>query len=141
LAIAPDDRRGAIANARHTLEALKSRWHFISAGAKVRDGIEIIDASGHTPGHLAFLFGSGNDQLLHFVDTAHHHAISFANPGIAFAFDTEPKVASATRRQLLDRAAADRTRVFGAHMPFPGLGFVRRVGDHYEHVIEPCPAV
>jgi len=77
--------------------------------------------------------------LLHFVDTLHHHAISFAHPEVPIAFDVQPDLGSATRKRLLDRAAADRTRMFGAHMPFPALGHVRKVGERYEHVIEPWP--
>ena len=132
-AIPVDSRPGAIAGAQTCLNALKSRWQFIAPGDKLLGGLEIIDA----PGHLAFQFSSGQAQLLHFVDTVHHHAISFANPDWAFGFDVQPQVAVATRKKLLDRAAADRTRLFGAHVPFPALGYVRKSGEHYEHVIEP----
>lgn len=135
--IPPDARPGAIAGAQACLNALKTKWQFIAPGDKLLAGLEIIDAPGHTPGHIAFQFASGNEQLLHFVDTVHHHAISFANPDLAFGYDVLPQVAVATRKRLLDRAAAERTRLFGAHMPFPALGYVRKVGDHYEHVIEP----
>lgn len=123
--------------AQNCLNALKGRWQFIAPGDKLLAGLEIIDAPGHTPGHIAFQFSSGNAQLLHFVDIVHHHAISFANPEVPIAYDVLPQVAVATRKRLLDRAASDRTRLFGAHMPFPALGYVRKIGDHYEHVIEP----
>lgn len=133
-----EGRKGMVQRARGALEALKPRWHFISAGDRVLDGLEIIDAPGHTPGHLAFLISSGGDQLLHFVDAAHHHAITFAKPGWVLAYDVRPELAEATRRRLFDRAAADRLRVFGAHMPFPALGHVKALeGRRYEFVIEP----
>ena len=134
----PDDaKRKAIKGAQTYLNALKDRWQFIVPGDKLLPGLELLDAPGHTPGHIALQFSSGNEQLLHFVDTVHHHALSFANPDWHCAFDVLPEVAVATRRRLFDRAAADRTRLFGAHMPFPALGYVRKVADHYEHVIEP----
>ena len=139
--IPAESRAGAIAGAAGCLTALKSRWQFVAPGDKLLDGLEIIDAPGHTPGHIAVLFASGDDQLLHFVDTVHHHAISFANPDVPFGYDVLPDVAVATRKRLLDRAAADRTRLFGAHMPFPALGYVRKVGTAYEHVIEPAPVL
>lgn len=133
-------RAASIATARRCLGALAGRWHFVAPGDTPLPGLEILDAAGHTPGHIALRFTSGNDRLLHLSDTAHHHAISFANPAVPFAYDIAPGLAAATRRRLLDCAAGDRSRVFGSHMPFPGLGFVRNVGDHYEHQIEPWPA-
>jgi glyoxylase-like metal-dependent hydrolase (beta-lactamase superfamily II) len=131
----------SIGQAQSVLNALKPKWQFVAPGDKLLGGLEIIDAPGHTPGHIALQFSSGNAQLLHFVDIVHHHAISFANPEVPIRFDVQPQVAVATRKRMLDRAAADRTRLFGAHMPFPALGYVRKIADHYEHVIEPAPAV
>jgi glyoxylase-like metal-dependent hydrolase (beta-lactamase superfamily II) len=136
-----ESRAGAIAGAQAHLNAFKGRWHFIAPGEKLLDGLEIIDAPGHTPGHIALQFASGDAKLIHLVDTAHHHAISFANPDLPFGYDVQPEVAVATRKRLLDRAAADRTRLFGAHLPFPGLGYVRKVGGAYQHVIEPAAAL
>lgn len=132
-----DARKGLIVGAQSCLNTLKDRWQFIAPGEKLMEGLEIIDAPGHTPGHIALLFSSGSDQLLHFVDAAHHHALSFAHPEWKLAFDTQPPIATATRKKLFDRAAADRLRVFGGHMPFPSLGHIRAIGGHYEHVIEP----
>ncbi|MFT3868142.1 MAG: MBL fold metallo-hydrolase [Nibricoccus sp.] len=132
-----ETRKSFIAGAQSYLETLKGRWQFIAPGEKLMEGLEIVDAPGHTPGHVALLFSSGSEQLLHFVDAAHHHAISFSHPEWKLAFDTQPPIANATRKKLFDRAAADRLRVFGGHMPFPSLGHIRSVGDHYEFVIEP----
>lgn len=127
-----------IAGAQNVLGVLKAKWQLIAPGEKIIGGLEIVDAPGHTAGHLAFVVGSGGAQLLHFVDAAHHHALSFAHPEWAFGYDAEPERAGATRRRLLDRAAADRVRVFGAHMPFPALGHVKALeGGRYEYVIAP----
>jgi glyoxylase-like metal-dependent hydrolase (beta-lactamase superfamily II) len=133
-----EGRKRMITGARDALEALKTKWHLIAPGERLIDGLEIIEASGHTPGHLAFSISSGGEQLLHFVDAAHHHAITFARPEWVIAYDVHPKQAEATRRKLFDRAAADRLRVCGAHMPFPSLGHVKAIeGQRYEFVIEP----
>lgn len=132
-----ENKKAAIVGAQTYLNALKGKWQFITGGDKLLDGIEVVEAFGHTPGHIALLLSSGSDQLLHFVDAAHNNAISFAHPEWIVAFDTQPQVAIATRRKLYDRAAADRVRVFGAHMPFPALGHIRATSGHYEFVIEP----
>jgi glyoxylase-like metal-dependent hydrolase (beta-lactamase superfamily II) len=127
-----------IAGAQGVLNTLKSKLQLIEPGEKLIGGLEVLDAPGHTPGHLAFLVSSGNDQLLHFVDAAHHHALSFAHPEWAFAYDGNPALALTTRKALFDRAAADRLRLFGAHMAFPALGHVKALaGGSYEYVLEP----
>jgi hypothetical protein len=41
-------------------------------------------------------------------------------------------MASATRKELFDRAAADRTRIFAAHFAYPALGYMRRNDTGYE---------
>jgi hypothetical protein len=50
------------------------------------------------------------------------------------AGDSVPAQASATRKQLFDRASADRTRIFAAHFAYPALGYVRRNDTGYEFV-------
>jgi Zn-dependent hydrolases, including glyoxylases len=134
--ISDQEKQETIAGARAHLQAIK--FERVKAGDSLIEGLEIIDAPGHTPGHIALSFTSGNEQLLHLVDVVHHHAISFARPDWAIRFDTEPETAVATRKRLLDRAAADRVRIFSGHLPFPSLGYVRAVArDRYEFIPEP----
>jgi len=130
-------RPDAVATVQKYLQAFAGKWQLVAGGDQILPGLEIVDAPGHTPGHMALLFSSGNEQLLHFVDVVHHHAISFAHPEWVMAYDVQAKRAIETRQRILDRAAADRLRVFGAHLPFPPLGHVRRRGNAYEYLIEP----
>lgn len=106
-------------------------------GDKVLPWLELVDASGHTPGHLALLIGDGAERLLHIADCAHNHVLMFKHPEWTVGFDTDPAAARVARRRIFDRAAADRTRVFGYHMPFPGLGHIRAEGASFEWVPEP----
>ncbi len=119
------------------LNAFKGKWQLVSGGEKLLGGLEIVEAFGHTPGHIGVTITSGSEQLYHFVDIAHNHVLSFAHPEWVLQFDVQSDVAIATRKRLYDRCATDRTRVCGTHMPFPGLGRVRRAGAAYEYVIEP----
>jgi glyoxylase-like metal-dependent hydrolase (beta-lactamase superfamily II) len=140
--VIPESQRPRfVTAAQKYLHAFESRWQFIAPGEKLIDGLEIIDAPGHTPGHVAVLISSGSEQLLHLADTVHHHALSFANPEWYYNYDSQPKLAAQTRRRILDRAAAERLRVFGSHLPFPGLGRVRKAGAEYQHIIEPWLSV
>jgi glyoxylase-like metal-dependent hydrolase (beta-lactamase superfamily II) len=137
MAVPPEAAGDFVLGAQTALGALKDRLQLVSGGDRILEGLELLDTPGHTPGHLAVMIGSGDEQLLHFADVAHHHALSFARPGWRFAFDTDPAQAAETRRRVFDRAAADGVRVFGTHLPFPGLGRVRRAGEAFEFAIEP----
>ncbi|BET65122.1 MBL fold metallo-hydrolase [Opitutales bacterium ASA1] len=119
------------------LRAFEGKWQRIAGGDKLFDGLEIVDAFGHTPGHFVLTITSGGEQLFHMVDVTHHHALSFAHPEWKLQFDVQSDAAIATRKRMLDRLATDKPRIFGAHMPFPALGRVRRAGDAYEWSIEP----
>ena len=133
----PDEgRRGMIQGARAALTPLAGRWEFVREGDRPIPGFEVLDLPGHTPGQIGLLIGDG-ERLLHLADTAHHHVLSFAHPEWSILSDAQPAIAVATRRQIFARAAAERLRIFGTHLPFPGLGRVRVAGDHFEHVIEP----
>jgi len=50
------------------------------------------------------------------------------------AADHVPDQAVDTRRKLLDRLAADRSRLIGFHLPYPGVGIVERKGLVYRFV-------
>jgi len=125
---------GALKTARTVLNAVKPKLEFVAPGDRLLDAVELIDAPGHTPGHLAFAITSGNEQLLHLVDAAHHEVLMFAHLDWTMAGDSIPAQASATRKHLFDRAATDRTRIFAAHFAYPALGFVQRNDSGYEFV-------
>ncbi|MDR3403647.1 MAG: MBL fold metallo-hydrolase [Chthoniobacter sp.] len=134
LRLPKDFVNGAIQTAQTVLNAAKPKLEMVAPGDRLLDGIELIDAPGHTPGHLAFAITSGNEQLLHIVDAAHHEVLMFAHLDWTMAGDSTPALASATRKKLFDRAAADRTRIFAAHFAYPALGYVRKNETGYEFV-------
>jgi hypothetical protein len=81
---------------------------------------------------------SGSEELLFLADTAHHPAIMFTNPDWTVAFDANPRQAAATRKKTFAQVTAQRTRVHLFHMPFPGIGHIRKgEGVSYEWVPEP----
>ena len=55
-----------------------------------------------------------------------HKAVQFAKPDVAIEFDVDKKEAVASRKALFARAARERLLVGGMHLPFPGVGHVRR---------------
>ena len=63
-----------------------------------------------------------------------HLVISFQHPAWRVAVDHEADRAVSTRLRLLDRLATDKVRLLGAHLPFPGTGFVERKDGAYRFV-------
>jgi glyoxylase-like metal-dependent hydrolase (beta-lactamase superfamily II) len=114
--------------ARKNLPPLKERIDLIDVEKEVAPGIYATPAPGHTPGHLAVVVSSGDEQLLHIVDAV-LHPMHLEHPSWRNVFDLDENDAVKTRRKLLDRAAADNAKVLAYHFPFPGLGLVKSRGN------------
>jgi glyoxylase-like metal-dependent hydrolase (beta-lactamase superfamily II) len=125
------------ATARKFLSGVGDRLQRVPAGRTLLPGMAFLPTPGHTPGHQAVRIMLGGDTLLHVGDAVHQYAIQFPRPDWSMAFDTHPAQAVTTRRALFAEVAAQRTRVLGYHLPFPGLGHVRAVEQGYAWVPEP----
>ncbi len=112
------------ATARRCLAALHFQIDLIERETEIAPGIRAIPAPGHTPGHLAILITSGGQQLLNLGDAA-AHPLHLEEPGWQNGFDLAGTRAAATRRTLLDRAAASSMHVMAFHFPFPSVGRLR----------------
>jgi glyoxylase-like metal-dependent hydrolase (beta-lactamase superfamily II) len=106
-------------------------------GAELVPGtVTAVVDDGHTPGHSAYLVTSGDDRLLYLGDTAHHFVVSVQRPEWTVAYDMDAPLAQTRRRELLQRAADDGTRVYAVHFPFPGLGRFKTQGESFVWVPE-----
>lgn len=131
------DRSGAIKGARRVFDTLRSNTTAHAEGATIADGLSLIAAPGHTPGHSGLRIASDGEELLYLADLAHHPVLMFEHPEWTVAFDTHARQAAATRAKLFAELAAKRSRVHLFHMPFPGVGHIRATGaDSYEWVPE-----
>lgn len=110
------------------------RWRTFDSNRELVPGVATVDTRGHTPGHTSFMFESAGQRLLILGDLVHNHAVQFARPDVAFEFDVDPKQAVATRRHVFSRAAKERLMVAGMHLPFPGIGHVRKEQKGYAWV-------
>ena len=136
-AFGADAMKGMAAGAQKVFGAVKGKLELVKGGDKVIDGLEFIDTPGHTAGHMSAIVSDGDSQMAVIGDLAHNHVVMFANPAWTIGFDADKKAAVASRIKMFDRLAADRVRVFGYHLPWPGLGHIRKDGAGYEWVIEP----
>ncbi len=134
---APQSLRFAFPMARSAVApyAAAGRLRRFVAGDALPDGITALDSHGHTPGHVSWRIDGGNgEQLLVWGDIVHFHAVQFARPDASYEADSDRTAAIASRRRLMAEAAAGRWWVAGAHLPFPGLGHVRRAGEAFAWV-------
>jgi glyoxylase-like metal-dependent hydrolase (beta-lactamase superfamily II) len=104
-------------------------------GTAFAPGVTAAALPGHTPGHTMVRISSAGDDLLIFGDIIHCAALQFADPERSVAFDTDPPLALANRKKVLDMVATDRTLFTGGHLPFPALGHATRAaGGGYVYV-------
>ncbi|MBO9873704.1 MULTISPECIES: MBL fold metallo-hydrolase [Xanthomonas] len=113
-------------------------------GDALPGGAVALDTHGHTPGHVSYRFdGGAGQQLLVWGDLVHYHAVQFAQPQASYEADSDRDAAIAARKRMLAQAADHGWWVAGAHLPFPGLGHVRRAGEAFAWVpaeFSPLPA-
>ncbi len=134
---APQGVRFAFALARKAVAPYASagKLRRFTPGQALPDGVTALDSHGHTPGHVSWKLDGGNGQsLLVWGDIVHFHAVQFARPDAAFEADSDRTAAIASRRAMMAQAADQGGWVAGAHLPFPGLGHVRREGQAFAWV-------
>lgn len=86
-----------------------------------------LPTPGHTPGHVAFVVGSGNDKA-YLIGDAAHFPVQVNEPSWSPAADVDPVRSATTRRALWDRIEAEGSMVASGHFPFPGMGRVETRG-------------
>jgi glyoxylase-like metal-dependent hydrolase (beta-lactamase superfamily II) len=90
----------------------------------------ILPTPGHTPGHVAFTFGRGKDDVV-FAGDLMHTPLQTLYPELSPKFDVDPKQAGATRRNFLQRYCDTDTLCCTAHFPSPSAGKIRPWGNGF----------
>ncbi len=123
-----------VALAKKSFTAYRSKIKLFQDGETILGCIKTRIVPGHTPGHtLAHIF-SGNEELIHMADTVHDHVLLLSHPEWGVGFDTDFTMAAKARIKLLGELSDKRSHVFSYHLPWPGLGHVRRKDQHFEWV-------
>jgi glyoxylase-like metal-dependent hydrolase (beta-lactamase superfamily II) len=122
--------------ARANLLPNKDRLILVEDGKEVIKGVQAISSPGHTPGHTSYLLSSAGQNVLYTADIAHTF-VQFKHPEWALSFDVDPATGSATRKRMMDMAAAESLPVMVYHLPFPGIGHVARDRDAFRFVASP----
>jgi glyoxylase-like metal-dependent hydrolase (beta-lactamase superfamily II) len=121
------------AGARNHLSRIKDKVRIVRDGDEIVSAVRVIDTPGHTPGHISVEV-TGGDGLIVAGDALTHMVISFQHPSWRVPADHEADRGITTRLRLLDRLATEKRRLIGAHLPFPGAGFVERKDGAYRFV-------
>ncbi len=103
-------------------------------GESLGEGIRVLPTYGHTPGHVCYAFRSEGQELWCLGDLIHFGAVQFPRPSVAVAFDWNPALAIAARKELFLKAAQAHAVLAGAHLAFPGLFLIEPKGEGYSAV-------
>ncbi len=131
---APSEFQGFFDMATEAVAAFGDRLMPFTGEADLGVGLTAMPLAGHTPGHTGFVLSSGDDTLLFFGDVVHVGPVQFPRPEVTIGFDVDAEMAAATRARVFDMANADRLRIAGAHISFPGVGYVEAASEGYRFV-------
>jgi len=110
------------------------RFKTFAAGQSPVPGVVAELEPGHTPGSTTYRFTSKGQSILFMGDLVHNLAVQFDHPKVSIGFDVNAKQAIASRQQVFSAAAASKTWVTAAHLPFPGIGHIGAADGHFQWV-------
>ncbi len=97
-------------------------------------GVRSLPCYGHTPGHSLYVVESKGEKLVLWGDLMHVAPVQFPNPAVSIRFDSDSKQATEQRERVFAEAAREGYWVGGAHLAFPGLGHLSKLGNAYAWV-------
>lgn len=111
---------------RRLLRAFDERMQLCDQESEIFDGIRFIPSPGHRIGHAAYEFASNNEPLIYTGD-AFFHPVFAEHPDWVNVTDSIPDQAVASRKSLVARAANSSALVLSTHIPFPGIGRLKKI--------------
>ena len=130
-AVLPRER--IVSGAQNHFARIRDKMRMVRGGDEIVSGIRVLETRGHTQGHIS-LEVAGGDGLVIGGDALINAIVSFQYPSWRVPVDHDADLAISSRLRLLDQLATDKRRLFGAHLPSPGIGFVERKDQAYRFV-------
>ena len=96
-------------------------------------GFRSEPAYGHTAGLTVYIIEDDGEKMMFWGDVV-NIALQVDDPDISLRFDSDAAAAAATRRKLLEDVARKGYIIAPDHLPFPGLGHIRKDGQAYTWV-------
>ena len=130
-------RNVAITRHRDLVAAITSKIVTFAPGSEILPGVvKAVAIPGHSPGHSGYLIISGQDSLFYIGDALHHYVVSVQKPEWSNSFDSDTSLAAASRRALLEQSAESGQRIYGVHLPFPGIGRIEKRSGGFRWIPE-----
>jgi glyoxylase-like metal-dependent hydrolase (beta-lactamase superfamily II) len=125
--------KASFERAMAAIKPYQAAGHFkpFNSDGELSQGITAFAAHGHTPGHSIYLVESEGKKLLVIGDLIHVAAVQLPHPRVAIRFDSDAKAAVTQRLRVFGNSAKKSELVGGAHLSFPGLGYLNKQGDGY----------
>jgi glyoxylase-like metal-dependent hydrolase (beta-lactamase superfamily II) len=107
-----------------TYSKIKDMLLFVEPGEQFMPGLRLFPAPGHRYDHSILRVASQDEQIMHISD-ALAHPLFMGNVDWYSTYDANPAQAIETKIKLLNLCSSENILVFGAHFPFPSLGYVQ----------------
>jgi glyoxylase-like metal-dependent hydrolase (beta-lactamase superfamily II) len=132
MAAASDAAKGNFGLCRTIFGPIQEKVRQFAWDEEFLPGFTAIRANGHTPGMSAIRIASDGGAMMFVADITNNPLIFARHPDWQAMFDMDPAETIATRKRILDQAAAEKLRVSFFHAPFPATGFIANTGTGYE---------
>jgi len=135
----PENRRGNFISAQNVFKEYGEKIRIqepANTSGNFTDGIHMLEAYGHTPGHVMFLVKDGLDELLVWGDITHAMAIQMPHPEISVTYDVDPDRARESRIKVLKYVTDKNIPVAGMHIPFSGIGIIKKDKDLHGYIFD-----
>ncbi|HEU5437436.1 MAG TPA: MBL fold metallo-hydrolase [Telluria sp.] len=133
---APEDGKGTFKGAMASLNPYIQAGKFktFTGNIELVPGVSAVATHGHTPGHTSYMVESKGTKMMLIGDLIHAAAVQMENPAVTINFDSDKKAAAAARKKAFDAAAKGGYLIGGAHLQFPGVGYLAPSGKGYRWI-------
>lgn len=132
MAKAPEAAQENFGLCRKVFGPLAEKLRHYDWGQEFLPGLTAVQANGHTPGMSAIHIASDNAEMMFVADITNNPLVFVRHPEWLAMFDMDPEATIATRKRILDKAAAEALRVSFYHAPFPATGYIAKNAGGYE---------
>jgi glyoxylase-like metal-dependent hydrolase (beta-lactamase superfamily II) len=111
---------------------LKDKTELVDHEMEILPGVRVIPAYGHTPGMMVVEVSSSTERLFFTADIIYDAKAE--DPELHAWVDYNPAQAAMTLERIFKKVARDQALIMGYHLPFPGIGYVKKTGQQWHWI-------